>query len=144
MIRLVTVCLLVAIGACAGPPGRAFDRGHEVHVIVVADPAPRRPLVLDMTCAIGDRVSQQSSPVLGGGSPRAREVAMFRVLAGEHELKFVERTRRQAVRVPLDVKHELWVVLILRPRASRPQVAIFKRPPHDEIGAWASRVALPN
>ncbi len=113
-------------------------------MIVVTDPAPRRPLTLQVRCSVGGRAIAESQPTLGGGRPRAREVATLRAPTGKHTFSFAERTRGLAARRELNVKHEMWVVLILRPSAKAPQLEVFTRPPHAEIGTWAPRVALPN
>ena len=144
MHRAVWISVIALLAACS-TPGRDFDAGHDVHVILVADPRPKRPLAVRATCRLGKLNARVDGLVLGGAEPRAKEIALLRAPAGKYEFSFREASRGvSAALANVEVGHELWIVLIMKPKRTKAEAAVFDHPPHDEIGQWQPRVTLPN
>ena len=124
---------------------RAFDAGHDVHVILRTDAAPAGGLRVEPVCTAGTEVFRAPVRRLGGTrAPRAVEVAVLRVPRGEHRFSCWEPRTKTRAHADLKVDGERWVVMDLEPGRPQGRLRVFDRPPHDEVGSWRPLVAVPD
>jgi len=139
---LVLLALLAA--GCGKGPYAPFDAGYDVHVILVANPPPQKGITVQPVCTLGpEAVESPPRPLKAGESP-AVEVAVFRAPQGSHRLAIWEPRTRTAARMDLDVTHEVWVVMEMRPRQPNGRLSVFDRPPGADIGPYVPLVPVPD
>jgi len=141
--RLVPLSFLLLLLGCQSSPYGPFDSGHDVHVIVRADPVPDKGLHVRPVCTLEDQVIRSSARVIGKKNA-AYEVAAFRSAGGKRRFAIWEPRTWTDARAELEVDHELWIVLTIEPKARQGKLQVYNRPPDDEIGAWHPLVAVPD
>jgi len=135
--------LLLACGCGSGPYG-PFDAGHDVHVILLAEPAPVNGITVAPVTTLGPEAVTSPPRLLKRKEAPAVEVAVLRAPTGRHRLAIWEPRRKIGARTELDVKHETWVVMEMRPKEREGRLRVYDRPPVKEIGAYVQLVPVPD
>jgi hypothetical protein len=115
-------------------PYVAFDKGHDVHFILVVE---GKPLEVRPVCTVGTAVRRPPARTIR----RAAEVAILRVPAGDHDVSLWERSSRAGAKKSLSVDRDLWLFIDVRPGESDGRVEVFDLPPRDRT--WQSLVTVP-
>ncbi len=129
--------------ACQASPRAVFDSGTEVHVIVRAEPAPKRALRIRPVCTLGAEVVRSPHRTLGPRRPAA-EVAILRVPSGRHRLSIFDPRTFVGARGDLEVNREVWVVMEFAPGSRTAKLTAYSRPPDEQVGRWQPLVAVPD
>ena len=135
--------LLLACGCGSGPYG-PFDTGHDVHVILLPEPAPSKGIMVAPVTTLGPEVVTSPPRLLQKKEAPAVEVAVFRAPTGRHRLAIWEPNRKVGARTELDVKQETWVVMEMRPKEREGRLRVYDKPPAEEIGAYVQLVPVPD
>ena len=135
--------LLLACGCGHGPYG-PFDAGHNVHVILFPSPAPKGGIEVAPVVALGAEVVTSPPRLLKEALAPAVEVAVVRVPTGRHRLSIWEPRLKVGARTDLDVEHEVWVVMEMRPRDREGRLRTFDKPPVKDIGPYVQLVPVPD
>ncbi len=141
--RLSAVLLLLACGCGHGPYG-PFDAGHDVHVIVLAKPAPKKGITVSPVVTLGSEAATSLPRLLKEKEAPAVEVAILRVPAGRHRFSIWEPRLKVGVRTDLKIEHETWVVMEMRPRDREGRLRVYDRPPVEDIGPYLLLVPVPD
>ncbi len=130
--RLLAGILLLACGCGSGPYG-AFDAGHDVHVILLAKPSPRKGITVRPVVTLGgDSVTAPARRIREKEAP-AVEVAVLRAPKGRHRLTVREPDRNIGASMDLEVERDVWVVMEMRPKDPKGRLRVYDRPPVEEI-----------
>jgi hypothetical protein len=141
--RLLAGILLLLCGCGSGPYG-PFDQGHDVHVILLPQPAPKKGIHVSPVCTLGPEVAKSPPRLLKEGDAPAAEVAIFHAPTGRQRLSIWVPERAIGARTDLDVKRELWVVMEIRPRDTRGRLKVYDSPPTEKIGRYIELVPVPD
>ncbi len=141
--RLAPGLLLLACACGHGPYG-PFDAGHDVHVIVLAKPAPKKGITVSPVTTLGPDVVTSPPRLLKENEAPAVEVAILRAPAGRHRLSIWEPRLKIGARADLKVEHETWVVMEMRPKDREGRLRVYDRPPVEEIGSYVHLVPVPD
>ena len=145
--RLLAAGLLAICLASAGckAPYAPYDAGAPVHVIVTADPAPWKPVVIRPVATLGPLVQKPPVLTMGGrGRPRGVEVALFTATAGTHRLSVWEERTWTEARADIEVEGETWVVMEIERGKREGRLRVYDAPPHEAVGSWQPLVAVPD
>jgi hypothetical protein len=137
------VLLLLAAG-CGGGPYASFDPGHDVHVILRPEPAPKKGIAVRPVCTLGPEVVESPPRTLKEREAPAAEVAVFRAPKGTHRLAVWEPRTRTAARGDVEVEGDTWVVVEMRPFEREARMRVYDRPPAAEIGPYVPLVPVPD
>jgi hypothetical protein len=137
------VLLLLAAG-CGGGPYASFDPGHDVHVILKPEPAPRKALAVRPVVTLGPEVVESPLRQLKDKEAPAAEVAVFRAPKGTHRLAVWEPKTRKTARGDVDVEGDVWVVVEMRPSEREARLRVYDHPPAEEIGPYVPLVPVPD
>jgi len=141
--RLPAVLLLLACGCGHGPYG-PFDAGHDVHVIVLAKPPPKKGITVSPVTTLGPEAVTSPPRLLKENEAPAVEVAILRAPAGRHRLSIWEPGLKVGARAELKIEHETWVVMEMRPKDREGRLRIYDRPPVEDIGPYILLVPVPD
>ena len=102
--RLWAVGLLALLASGCKTPYAPFDAGAPVHVIVTADPAPWKPVMIRPVTTLGPLVRKSPTLTMGGrGRPPGVEVALFTASVGTHRLSIWEERTWTDARADIEV-----------------------------------------
>ncbi|MFI5403471.1 MAG: hypothetical protein ACHQ1G_11080 [Planctomycetota bacterium] len=141
--RLAVGLLLLLCGCGHGPYG-PFDAGHDVHVILLADPAPSNGLWVAPVITIGPEAVTSPPRLLKAGEAPAVEVAVLRAPTGRHSFSIWVPRPGVGARADLDVKQETWVVMEMRPKDREGRLRVYDKPPAKKIGPYVQLVPVPD
>jgi len=141
--RLWAGLLLLACG-CGSGPYRPFDMGHDVHVILLPKPTPKKGIRVRPVVTVGAEVVRSPPRLLKEKQAPAVEVAIVHVPTGRHHLSIWEPSQMVGARMDLDVKHEVWVVMEMRPKEREGRLRTYDKPPSGKIGPYAQLVPVPD
>jgi hypothetical protein len=129
--RLAAGILLLACGCGSGPYG-SFDTGHDVHVILLAKPAPRKGITVRPVVTLGRKTVTSPARVLGEKEAPAVEVAVLRAPKGRYRLTIREPGRNVDASTDLEVEGDVWVVMEMRPKDPEGRLRVYDGPPVEE------------
>jgi len=129
---------------CGHGPYGPFDMGHDVHVILLPKPAPKNGITVRPVVTLGPEVITSSPRLLKEKTAPAAEVAIFRAPEGRHRFSIWLPGRRVGARADLDVEHETWVVMEIRPKEREGRLRVYDHPPVEEIGRYVQLVPVPD
>lgn len=141
--RLAAGLLLLACACGHGPYG-PFDAGHDVHVILVAKPAPTKGILVRPVVTLGPESLTSPPRLLKEKEAPAVEVAILRAPTGRHRLSIWVPGVKVGARAELDLKHETWVVMEMRDKDREGRLHVYDRPPVKEIGPYVQLVPVPD
>ena len=127
------------LAACSGKPYEPFDRGFDVHFILVTE---GKPLKVKPVCTAGLWVAKS-------GEERtlqpAAEVAIMRVPPGDHRLSVWDPKTKSGGRVLIGVDNDLWVIHWVEPDGGNDgRIAVYRKPPHERLTrGWAALAPVP-
>ncbi len=136
--------LLVCACGCGSGPYGPFDAGHDVHVILLPKPAPTKGVTVSPITTLGPEAVTSPPRLLKQKEAPAVEVAVIRAPTGRHRLAIWEPRLRVGARMELDVKHETWVVMEMRPKDREGRLRVYDRPPVKETGPYVHLVPVPD
>jgi hypothetical protein len=141
--RLPAGILLVACACGSGPYG-SFDAGHDVHVILIAKPTPRKGLTVRPVVTLGPESVTSASRLLREREAPAVEVAVLRAPKGRHRITVREPRLNIGASTDLEVERDLWVVMEMRHGEPEGRLRVYDRPPIEEIGRYVPLVPVPD
>jgi hypothetical protein len=140
----VAAGLLLLLCACGKGPYGAFDAGHDVHVILVAEPAPEKGIWVAPVTTLGpDAVTSPQRRIVAKEAP-AVEVAVIRAPTGRHRLSIWEPRHNVSARMTLEVEEETWVVMRMRRNDRDGKLSVHDEPPVDDLGPYVQLVPVPD
>jgi hypothetical protein len=140
----VAIGLLLVASACGSGPYGPFDAGHDVHVILLPEPAPQKGVQVAPVVTLGPECVTSPPRLLKAKEAPAVEVAVIRAPTGRHRLAIWEPRRKVGARADLDVDRELWVVMEMRPKERDGKIHVYETPPVEEIGSYVQFVPVPD
>lgn len=132
------------MSACGHGPYGPFDAGHDIHVILLAKPAPVKGIEVAPVVTVGPEVVTSPLRPMKEKDAPAVEVAVIRAPTGKHRLSIWEPRFKVGARAELDVKHEIWVVMEMRPKDREGRLHVYDQPPVEEIGFYVQLVPVPD
>ncbi len=136
--------ILLFACACGHGPYGPFDAGHDVHVILVAKPAPKKGISVSPVVTLGPDAVTSPPRLLKEKEAPAVEVAILRAPTGRHRLSIWVPSLKVGARAELKVEHETWVVMEMRPKDRDGRLDVYDRPPVKEIGPYIQLVPVPD
>jgi hypothetical protein len=141
--RLSAGLLLLACGCGSGPYG-PFGAGHDVHVILVAKPTPKKGVTVAPVVTLGPESVTSPARLLKAPDAPAVEVAVLLAPKGRHRLAVREPRLGIGASTDLDVERDVWVVMEMRHGDPEGRLRVYDRPPVEEIGRYVPLVPVPD